>query len=229
MYDMLKRPAIVIALILFILLMALTTLYIAHSRIATFPNKDAPEVLFWMEVSKQVLQMASVGLGGGIIAGFLKILFDSVQAQRQMETARDQFRKEIIAGFINARYEATAWREKFLNAPSGQREKLYRGMMEDFVVIKEKLSRVWHDVETGKQSLTYAGDIQENVINMKDFFDNMLKEYRSLKDERLADSLDFFLERQAFGDFLSEGTNFKNFLDRYRKTIRLIRLDLLGK
>ncbi|MBY5407436.1 hypothetical protein HFO98_02935 [Rhizobium leguminosarum] len=182
MYRMLKQPAIVIGLIT---LTALTVLYIAHGYVASESSKDAPNVLFWMEVSKQVLQMLSVALVGSIIAGFLKLLFDGIQTRRQIEAARDQFRKDIIAGFIDARYEATARREQFLNTRSGKLGELYPRVMEDFVVIKEKLSRVWHDVETGKQSLSYAADVQDNVVKMKDFFEDMLKEYRSIKDETL--------------------------------------------
>ena len=119
---MLKRPVTVITLILLVVLAFLAVLYIAHGRIASASSKDLPEALFWMEVTKPVLQMLYVALGGGIIAGFLRILFDSVQTRRQVDAAKDQFRREVITGFIDARYEATAWREKFLNAPAAKLE-----------------------------------------------------------------------------------------------------------
>ncbi|WP_144083771.1 hypothetical protein [Rhizobium leguminosarum] len=227
-YRMLKQPAIVIGLIILITISALIVLCIAHGNIASESNKEAPKVLFWMEVSKQVLQMLSVALVGSIIAGFLKLLFDGIQTRRQVEAARDQFRKDVIAGFIDARYEATARREQFLNSPSGKLGVLYPKVMEDFVVIKEKLSRVWHDVETGKQSLSYAAGVQDNVVEMKKFFEDMLKEYRSIKDQPLPNSLDYFLKLRTFGDFLSEGDRFTSFIERYRRTLGLIRLDLLG-
>ena len=79
---MLRRPAIVIALIAFIVGALAVLLYIAHDRIVSAPSKDAPGALFWMEVSKPILQTL---LGGGIIVGLLKLLFDSVQSRRQLQ------------------------------------------------------------------------------------------------------------------------------------------------
>jgi len=226
---MLRRSPIVVLLIVLIALLSVAVLYVAYTYVASAESKDAPGFIFWMEVSKPIIYVLLVILVGGIIAGFLKILFDGVQARRQIEAAKDQFRKDIISGFINARYEATGKRDKFLSAPSDQLASQYRSMMEDeFIDIKEKLSRVWHDVETGKQSLTHSKKIQDNVITMKDFFDRMLIEYRKIKDENIPDSMDYFTKLQFFGDFLNEGVHFRAFLDSYRNTLGLVRLDLFG-
>ena len=186
-----------------VIMLAVATLYVAYGYISSAQNKDVPCFLFWMEVSKPIMQMLYITLGGGIIAGFLKILFDSVQSRRQTEEAKNQFRKDIIADFIDARYEATGKRDKFLNARSDKLESLYRSMMEDeFISIKEKMSKVWHDVETGKQSLTYHEEVKSNVIAMKRFFDNMLEEYRTVKDLDIPDTMEFFLKIEIFRRFL---------------------------
>jgi ABC-type multidrug transport system fused ATPase/permease subunit len=226
---MFKRSSTVIMFILVVVVIAVAMLYVAYGFVSTAPNKDSPTFLFWLEVAKPIIQLLYITLGGGIVAGLLKVLFDSVQARRQVEAAKDQFRKDLINGFVNARYEATGKRDKFLNAPSPKLEGLYRSMMEDeFIVVKERLSRVWHDVETGKQSLTYSEEIKGGVIAMKEFFDQMLVEYRSVKDSHVPDAMEFFENLPSFGDFLKEGDHFESFLSSYRTTLSLVRLDLLG-
>jgi hypothetical protein len=213
-----------------IALLAIVLLYVAYGYVAAAPNKDDPTFLFWMEVTKPISQLLYVAIAGGIIAGFIKILTDSVQSRRQIEETKNQFRKDVISGFISARYEATERREKFLNARSDKLEGLYRSMMEDdFIVIKEKLSRAWHDVETGKQSLTKSKAIEDNVIAMKGFFQNMIDEYRSVKDTHIPDTMEFYMKLPFFGDLLQEGSGFNSFVKNYRDTLQLIRRDLFGK
>ncbi|UVC19306.1 hypothetical protein [Mesorhizobium onobrychidis] len=227
---MFKRSSTAIILaIMFILVVALAVICVAYGFVRTAPDKDTPTFLFWLEVAKTSIQLIYIGIGGAIVTSLLKVLSDSVQARRQVEAAKDQFRKDLINGFVNARYEATGKRDTFLNAPSPKLAGLYRSMVEDeFIVVKEKLSRVWHDVETGKQSLTYSEEIKEGVIAMKEFFDQMLVEYRSVKDSHVPDAMDFFENLPFFGDFLKEGEHFKSFINSYRTTLSLVRLDLLG-
>jgi hypothetical protein len=227
---MLQRSSTVISLIAAVCLVAVAMLYVAYGHISAAPGKDSTTFLFWMELVKPLSQMLYLTLGGGIVAGLLKILFDSVQARRQIDAAKDQFRKQLIEGFVDARYGATGKRDKFLSAPSARLDGLYRSMMEDeFIGIKEKLSRIWHDVETGKQSLTHGEAIEGKVIAMKEFFDHMLAEYRSIKDSRLPDTMKGFEELRYFGDFLTEGDDFNSFITSYRDALRLLRLDMLGE
>jgi len=99
-------------------------------------------------------------------------------------------------------------------------------MKEDFISIKEKISRTGYAIETRRNLFNNHRELIDNINVMKSFLDNVISEYRLIKDNDIVNNIDYFLDLEFFGDFLRKGDRYTALLNSYITVLSSIRNDI---
>jgi hypothetical protein len=198
----------------------------------------------FLEGFKALLQLFFIVL----IGGYIKHLFDKAEEKRnrqyeQAELKRirinelNEFRKGLANDLVHVRTEIERIRQYYSITDKANLLSQYRQSIRKLVNLKIRLSRIWHNFKTSESSFSDAEKIQSHLENMKGYLKSVTDEYdpdnlpdylpqkgSAVEDQLLRGPLKFMDYVYAIDD----GPYTKNFLNKYRKTLSLIRKDILS-
>lgn len=206
-----------------------------------FSDAKAKDALI-IESAKTLLQVVGIAALGG----WLKFLYDEVTDQRRQvekdreqerarQTATNEIRKGLLDDLIAARSRVEEARRKYRVERSVNPLEQYKTTILAILEARLGLSRVFNAVETSQYLFTDYHRIKTNISRMKDYLDELIKEYESeissLRELPEEDQIDHLQALKEFDDFVvgAHDSNYEQsfLVHAYRPAVTEIRKEVL--